>query len=123
MDAPLTKPAPRPGYTTPAHVVRVLDGDTIEVQIVKTIHVRLLDCWAPEVTGATRQRGLESKAFLQALLGDGKIMLEVPTESNGLGDMGSLFTFGRVLGRVWSGGIDVAAAMVAAGKAQKTKAG
>ena len=121
MDAPVTKTAPRPGYTTPAHVVRVLDGDTIEVQIVKTIHVRLLDCWAPEVKGPSKQQGAESKASLQALLGDGKIMLEVPTEENG--ELAHLFTFGRVLGRIWSGGIDVAAAMVAAGKATKTKTG
>lgn len=80
-----------------------------------------MDCWAPEVKGQSKQQGAESKASLQALLGDGRIMLEIPTEENG--ELAHLFTFGRVLGRIWSGGIDVAAAMVAAGKATKTKQG
>jgi endonuclease YncB( thermonuclease family) len=91
-------PATRPphGWSTQAHVTRVLDGDTIEVEITRRLRVRLLDCWAPE----TRDPGgPESTANLKRLLGDGSVTLLVPTDSE---DISDIWTFGRALGYVWS---------------------
>ena len=91
-------PATRPptGWSTQAHVVRVLDGDTIEVEVTRRVKVRLLDCWAPESHEAA---GPASTANLKKLLGDGEVTLLVPMEGD---DVSSLWTFGRVLGYVWS---------------------
>ena len=91
-------PATRPphGWSTQAHVVRVIDGDTIEVEITRRLRVRLLDCWAPE----TRHLGgLESTENLKRLLADSEVTLLVPTDSE---DVSDIWTFGRVLGYVWS---------------------
>ena len=40
--------APDPGWTTRGVISRVIDGDTVEVEITRKIVVRLRDCWAPE---------------------------------------------------------------------------
>lgn len=120
MDAS-TLTAPTPGYATAARVTRVIDGDTVEVTISKTVTVRLLDCWAPEARGLGKAPGLAAKAFLEDMVKGKAVTLEVPTEANG--ELSGLFTFGRVLGRLWLKGQNVAAAMVAAGKATAKKSG
>jgi endonuclease YncB( thermonuclease family) len=87
---------PPHGWSTQAHVTRVLDGDTIEVEITRRVRVRLLDCWAPE----TRDPGgPASTANLKRLLGEGEVTLLVPTDSE---DISDIWTFGRALGYVWS---------------------
>lgn len=94
----MSPPATRPphGWSTQAQVVRVLDGDTIEVEITRKVRVRLLDCWAPE----TRDLGgPESMKNLTRLLSDSEVTLLVPTDSDEVQD---IWTFGRVLGYVWS---------------------
>ena len=48
---------PSVGLTTKVLVTNIVDGDTVDVQIVKNIRVRLKDCWCPE----TRTRDLEEK--------------------------------------------------------------
>ena len=48
---------PPVGLTTKVRVTNVVDGDTIDVEIVKNIRIRLRDCWWPE----TRTRDLEEK--------------------------------------------------------------
>jgi endonuclease YncB( thermonuclease family) len=116
---PLT--APLPGYATPAKVLRVIDGDTIEVEITKRVVVRMLDCWAPEMKGLGKAAGQAAKDHLRAIVDGREITLEVPTEANG--ELAGLFTFGRVLGRIWLSGQNVSGMMVAAGKALKTKTG
>lgn len=91
-------PATRPphGWSTQAQVVRVLDGDTLEVEITRRVRVRLLDCWAPE----TRDPGgPESTENLKRLLADGEVTLLVPMQTE---DVSDIWTFGRALGYVWS---------------------
>ena len=119
---------PTPGWTTTATVDRVLDGDTIEVTITRHLTVRLLDCWAPETRTTDeneKQRGLAAKQHLETLLHRGEVILQVP--SQGDGDVSELFTFGRVLGRVYNRTTprgrwrDVSTQMVAAGHATVTK--
>lgn len=87
---------PPAGWTTQATVTRVLDGDTLEVEITRKLKVRLLDCWAPEKREAA---GPASTANLKRLIGDGEITLMVPVRSSKVEDV---WTFGRVLGYVWS---------------------
>jgi len=119
------------GWTTPARVVDVYDGDTIEVDIVRRVRVRLLDCWAPEVRTKNtheKQAGIRARDHLRAILPVGsEIVLHIPTQAGDAPaastvDVQDVFTFGRVLGRVFDkNGQDVSAAMVAAGHATAAK--
>lgn len=81
-----------------AKVISVIDGDTIKVSVTKEFNVRLLDCWAPEITGPNKDSGLNSKRYLESILKSGdKIIVEIPT-TNRFEDSVSL---GRMLGYVW----------------------
>ena len=91
----ISEQAPPKGWTTNADLVRVIDGDTIVVEVRRTLKVRLKDCWAPERSHAD---GPPSTANLKRLLGDGPVVLHVPVES---GEVEDIWTFGRVLGSVW----------------------
>ena len=117
---------PQTGWTTPAEIVRVIDGDTLVVRVSRELHVRLLDCWAPESRTTDleeKHRGLKSKEFLQKLIDDAGVQdarLFVPT--NGEQDLSSVLTLGRVLGKVWlANGTDLSETMVEAGKATAAK--
>lgn len=106
---PAQESAPELGWTTAARVTRVIDGDTIEVEIKRTLRVRLLDCWAPEsrvdqrVQEAEQQRqkarGLASKAHLARLAHGRDVIVRIPIAENG--DLTASITLGRVLGQVW----------------------
>lgn len=104
--------APELGWTTKAHVTRIIDGDTIEVEIRRKVTVRLLDCWAPESrTRDLKEKalGLQTKARVQELLQD--LILpqpevepkEVTVYLRGALEerLSSSLTMGRVLGRIW----------------------
>lgn len=121
----ILKPAPvdaSPKLVLPCRVLRVVDGDTVDVVIPIRARVRLLDCWAPEVRGANlieKRRGLASADYLHALAHDKPGVLTVPLgDGNGLSD---LFSFGRILGRVQVDGRDLATEQVRAGHATKNK--
>lgn len=93
---------PKLGYTTKGRVVRVVDGDTVEVEIRKIVTVRLLNCWAPEsrtTDKAEKAKGLAAKGEMQRLVGGGECVLHVPT-----GGKESWISLGRVLGEVWMAG-------------------
>jgi endonuclease YncB( thermonuclease family) len=94
MPKPVLKPKPVPvpipyeavkfsldGYETDARVVRVVNGDTVELifkfrgEYSKWV-CRILDIDAPEPRGGTdaeKQKGIQSKKFLKELI-DGKIV-------------------------------------------------
>lgn len=58
-------------------LVRVIDGDTIEVKIGETIvSVRLIGIDAPEMEEETKIKAIESKKYLETLLQNQKIILE-----------------------------------------------
>ena len=113
------------GLATPATIVRVIDGDTIEVEIRRRLTVRLLDCWAPETRtkdSAEKARGLKAKRSLAATIArtGPEVTLLVP--SDGDGDLSDLFTFGRILGRVWlADGRELSELMVSRGLATRRK--
>lgn len=113
--------APRPGWVTPARVVRVYDGDTVIVEVKKRFHVRLLDCWAPEIRTkdpAEKRQGILARDHLAALIDGREVILEVPAD--GL-EIGKSFSFGRVLGQLYIQGRPVNEMMIEAGRATKDK--
>lgn len=117
---------PTPGITHRAKVVRVLDGDTIEVAVSLTAHVRMLDCWAPEVhetkTPGEKARGIESKKHLEAICKPGvDVIVHVPFGKTPR--FGDDMSMGRVLGDVYVEGwsMTLAEVQVQAGYATKTK--
>lgn len=110
------------GLTFGGTVTRVLDGDTIEVEIRRTVRVRLLDCWAPETRTRDKEekrRGIAARRALRDMVEDEQVLVDVPIEAQG--KFGDSMTFGRVLGHVWCHGMDVADEMVMQGHATRTK--
>lgn len=110
---------PEPGINTRCTVVDVYDGDTVTVEIKYTVKVRLLDCWAPEVRGEQKEKGLKSRDRLRELILNKKGILSVPAKN--ANSMDDLFTFGRVLGYLWVDGKNVSNLMVKEGYAKPTK--
>jgi endonuclease YncB( thermonuclease family) len=117
---------PSPAITGNGRVVRVIDGDTVEIETTIRFRVRLLSCWAPESRTsdkAEKRRGLEAKAFLKCVLQeDSAVRWSIPF-GPALQDS---ITLGRVLGRVWRldpGGsdADVSEIMTEAGYASPKK--
>ena len=90
--------SPQPAIRVPAKVVRVIDGDTVEVEVSTKITVRLLDCWAPE---RFTEDGKQSKKAAEMLLPpDSECMLDVPL--GGHDQLHDVFSFGRVLGNLFT---------------------
>lgn len=102
--------SPEPNWTTKAKVLRVIDGDTIEVKIERVIRVRMLDCWAPESRNDSRLpkserdeeklRGTRSKENLRQLCEGKTVVIQIPSDL----EVAHLITMGRWLGRVWIDG-------------------
>lgn len=122
--------APAPGSVPPsvlpvfeyqAKVVRVVDGDTVEVDLHKDVGfglrldirktVRLLGINAPESEGATAKEGLASKALLATLLSPGTEVI-MRTEKPDPKDK-----FGRFLAVIWLDGLNMNEHMIVAGAA------
>ena len=87
-------------YHYSAHVVSVYDGDTIRVDIdlgLRTwIHeekIRLARINAPELRGAEKAKGIESRDFLRNLILDKDIVLQTQKDRQG--------KYGRYLGEIW----------------------
>lgn len=101
---------PFPSWTTPAKVVRVIDGDTIEVEVSRRFQIRFLDCWCPESRrdprvpaderDAQKALGIAAKENLQDILSrtDGDVLVQIPTHGE---DFATLQTMGRLLGYVF----------------------
>jgi endonuclease YncB( thermonuclease family) len=99
--------SPAPSWTTKARVLRVIDGDTIEVEIKRVIRVRMLDCWAPESRNdprlpkseqdAEKVRGTRSKEHLRQLCEGKTVVIQIPSDL----EVAHLITMGRWLGHVW----------------------
>lgn len=118
----MTQPAL--GLTARAAVIRVVDGDTVDVMLMLPARVRLIDCWAPEITGAEKLKGQAAKEQLEKMAPVGsRVRVHVPTgEADALGDV---LTFNRVLGHMWREGDEASLSelMVAAGMATVSKKG
>lgn len=115
-------PPPPLGLTARAVVRRVVDGDTLDVELRLPVRVRLLDCWAPETRGPERPAGLQAQAAAEALAPPGSHgILAVPTAQAEA--MADVLTLGRVLGQFWPAGSELSLAelLVAAGQAEPQK--
>jgi len=110
------------GITARAIVDRVVDGDTIDVHLLIPVRVRLLRCWAPEITGIEKTNGIKSKESLQKMAPAGSsVIVNVPTTD--VNALSGVLTFGRVLGHVYRAGDEesLSELMVAAGMATEEK--
>ena len=127
--------APQPGWTTRGVISRVIDGDTVEVTIKRTIRVRLIDCWAPEKRidprlspidqNAAKLRGVAALTHLQQIAEGRQCTLEIPTHpsADATQDIGESFSMGRAVGRVWIDEGDLSEIQVEHGYATRTKGG
>lgn len=116
-------PAPPLGLTARATVLRVIDGDTIELLCLGVpVTVRLIDTWAPETRGEEKPQGETAKAFLESLahVGANCIVFISTMHARKLSD---LFSFGRPIGDIWMKGDEnsLGELMVAAGHATREK--
>lgn len=115
--------APQTGWTTKAKVVNVVDGDTVDVEIRRTVRVRLIDCWAPECRTRNIQEkvaGIAASNALKTLLPiNAEVTLQIPTNEHT--DIAHIITMGRVLGHIWNKDTDVAKEMVELGHATVNK--
>ena len=126
---------PDPGWTTRGIISRVIDGDTVEVTIKRTLRVRLQDCWAPETRldpgvppidrEAAKLRGIASAEHLRRVADGHECMLHIPTHlaDGETQDIGGSFSMGRAIGRVWINGTDLAELQVRKGYATREKGG
>lgn len=84
--------------TTPARIVSIHDGDTVTVELRVQTNIRLLDCWAPEITGVEKPKGLKSKEFLETLVHPGdEVVVDIPFQEN----FSKSLTLSRILARIY----------------------
>jgi len=112
------------GLTFPAKITRVIDGDTVEVEIKRTLRIRLLDCWAPETRTTDlveKAKGIKSKKNLQKEAQGQDVSVSVPIDAEG--KFGDAMSFGRVLGHIVrdSDGVDLSTLQVVSGFATKER--
>lgn len=94
-----------PNYTYRARVVKVVDGDTIDVDLdvgfetTLRKRLRLMGVNAWETKGKERDKGLEAKRFAEGFLVNGKeIWVQTLMDAKG--------KYGRVLAFVWREALD-----------------
>ena len=114
------------GITARCRVARVLDGDTLDVELRIPARIRLLSCWASESRtkdAEQKLKGLAAKQHLKDLAANGLGRVFIPTEE--ARSMSDVLTLERLLGRVWLDGDeqDLSERQVAAGHAITTKGG
>jgi endonuclease YncB( thermonuclease family) len=124
---------PELGWTTDGRVSRVLDGDTIEVEVTRKFVVRLRNCWAPEMESKAvladwrrdwkrpEGSGYASYCHLGKLADGMQVRLHVIGSPDG--DFRDSTSMGRVIGDVYllKDGTNLAEAQVAAGHATRSK--
>lgn len=103
---------PQPGIVLRGIVTETHDGDTITISVTHRIRVRLLECWAPEITkdsrlpeskqAAEKAAGIASREHLKGLSLGKEVVLQIPADE----DLLKATTMGRVLGTVWLDGAD-----------------
>ncbi|WP_210185673.1 thermonuclease family protein [Bauldia litoralis] len=110
-----------PAYLYRAEVVRVVDGDTIDVDIdlgfyiwIRKQRIRMLDIDAPEMRGESKVVGAAATEYLKTLIDGKEVILRTSKGKDGADRDDS---FGRWLGTVYLDGLDVNQEMIRAGQA------
>lgn len=119
---------PERGLVTDAKVIRVIDGDTVEVEITRRFPVRLIHGDGKQQFNAPEKRepgGIAAKVFLRHLLlspdlhgipTSRDVTLFIPAQKDTtLTDINS---FNRLLGKLWVDGQCVTDVMLGAGHAK-----
>ena len=109
-------PEATPRLVLPCTVTEVYDGDTITVELTIRSRVRLVDCWAPELSDA----GGEASAQHLRRIAAGKPGL-LSIDLGGVDRVDDVFSFGRVLGRVSVAGDDLGGVQIRFGHATATR--
>lgn len=116
---------PPPGLVVNGRITNVVDGDTLDMEIRVRVRVRLLSAWVPDTnrdsTLAERDAADAATRHLEDIALGEPATLFVPF--TGARSVGSLFSFDRVLGRVWVYETDLSEAQVKAGHASSTADG
>ena len=114
---------PEPGWTTKAYVSRVIDGDTIEVEVTRKFRVRLKDCWAPELHGDHVTEGAPARHALAPMIPPGsRVFVHVPTDQSDVPEFAKALTFGRLVGTVYDcHGQNLGESLIASGHATRVK--
>ena len=95
---------PKEGWTTSALVTRVIDGDTIEVEIRRTFAVRLVDPRGKfNVAEKNTDKGQQAKHFLESTLSDNEVKLFISAGPSNVKLM-DINSFNRLLGEIWFNG-------------------
>lgn len=109
---------PRPGFTTEAKVVRIIDADTIEVEVKRTAKIRLLGCNVPD---KDKVKSEEAEDWVKGIVAayNGDVILFVPAGKDPL-RIGDIHSFERILGELWIGGLNVSEQLVRLGYAEES---
>ena len=105
------------GSYWPAKIPSVVDGDPVDVEVKKTIRIRL-NVWCPETHGVQKEAGLRAKFYLKKFA-EGKSGVVIIPWKDSLKDE---LTLDRVLGRVVINGTDVGREMIRKKLGAATKA-
>ena len=96
------------GLHLPCEIVRVLDGDTVEVVLpgsTRGLRVRLLDCWCAErYTDEGKIATDRMKHFVE--MTSGATSLFIPAPESTVHILGEILTFGRILAHIFVGPTD-----------------
>ena len=88
------------GHVMRAQVVKVIDGDTVQLLLQLPATVRIKDLWAPELRGIDAIAGHKAKDALEKLLPqDCHVKVRIGTED--ASSLGDVFSFGRVVGEIY----------------------
>lgn len=120
-DAPgpiVVKEMPELGSYWPGRCIRVVDGDTIDVEVKKIVRVRL-NVWCPEIHGPQREAGLKAKFTLAKAIENKMGVVVIPWKDS----LKDELTLNRVLGRFVVNGDDAGGMMIRKKLGAATKEG
>ena len=119
----MTAPSPNDRYTYAVQLVRIIDGDTVVLDIdlgckmwLKDEHCRLSGINTPELHGEEREEGYRSLAGLQYLIDGKEILIRMSKDKRTLKDKKG--KFGRWLVELWVDGRSVNDQLVDGGYAE-----
>lgn len=88
--------SPIPGYCTEATVTRIIDGDTIEIEVKRKVKIRLLGI---DVHEKNTENGKEAILFLEHNVKGEKVLLFIPANKADI--LMDISSFERILGEIW----------------------